>query len=128
MTTTNNDDLGIGQYLEDALPYFDAIAPMVYPSHYPPNYNGWKDPNQHAYDVVHYSMSRAVSRAMVASTTPLKLRPWLQDFDYGGDYDIPEVKAQIQATYDAGLDSWMLWSPSNRYTRAALDSIKGSDL
>jgi hypothetical protein len=48
------------------------------------------------------------------------IRPWLQDFDYGGDYDIAEVKAQIQATYDVGLDSWMLWAPSNRYTRGAL--------
>jgi hypothetical protein len=26
------DDLGIGQVLEDALPYFDAISPMAYPS------------------------------------------------------------------------------------------------
>lgn len=51
---------------------------------------------------------------------PEKLRPWLQDFDYGGNYDIAEVKAQIQATYDAGLSSWMLWAPSNRYTHGAL--------
>ena len=50
----------------------------------------------------------------------LKLRPWLQDFDYGGNYDIAEVKAQMQAVYDAGLTSWMLWSPSNRYTKGAL--------
>jgi hypothetical protein len=49
-----------------------------------------------------------------------KIRPWLQDFDYGGVYDVAEVKAQIKATYDAGLDSWMLWAPSNRYTRGAL--------
>ncbi|MBP9760175.1 MAG: hypothetical protein KBD24_02280 [Candidatus Pacebacteria bacterium] len=49
-----------------------------------------------------------------------KIRPWLQDFDYGGTYDVAEVKAQIKATYDAGLDSWMLWAPSNRYTRGAL--------
>ena len=51
----------------------------------------------------------------------LKLRPWLQDFDYGGDYDIEEVRAQIQATYDSGLNSWMLWAPSNRYTIGALE-------
>ena len=48
------------------------------------------------------------------------MRPWLQDFDYGGDYDAADVRAQIQATYDAGLNSWMLWSPSNKYTRGAL--------
>jgi hypothetical protein len=51
----------------------------------------------------------------------LKLRPWLQDFDYGGTYDAKEVRAQIQATYDAGLTSWLLWAPSNRYTKGALE-------
>ncbi|PIQ68196.1 MAG: hypothetical protein COV91_05405 [Candidatus Taylorbacteria bacterium CG11_big_fil_rev_8_21_14_0_20_46_11] len=144
MTTTNTDDLNIGQVLEKAAPYFDYIAPMVYPSHYPPNFNGWANPNEHAYDIVKYSMSRAVER-LRATTTPIalqgaeplstttkpmlypkesldiqKLRPWLQDFDYGGNYDIAEVKAQIQATYDSGLTSWMLWAPSNRYTKGAL--------
>lgn len=144
MTTTNTDDLNIGQVLEKAAPYFDFIAPMVYPSHYPPNFNGWANPNEHAYGVIKFSMDSAVRR-FLATTTPVqllgtepistttkpllyrkgswnpeKLRPWLQDFDYGGNYDIPEVKAQIQATYDAGLTSWMLWAPSNRYTRGAL--------
>jgi hypothetical protein len=49
-----------------------------------------------------------------------KLRTWIQDFDYGGDYGPTEVRAQFQATYDAGLTSWMVWSPSNRYTVDAL--------
>lgn len=143
MTATNNDDLNIGQVLERALPYFDYISPMVYPSHYPPLFNGWGNPNEHVYDVVRFSMSRAVERA-VASTTPVahfggvrvgtstpaiytkkvfdknKLRPWLQDFDYGGDYDATKVRAQIQATYDSGLNSWFLWDPKNLYTKEAL--------
>ncbi len=122
MTATNKDDLNIGQVLENALPYFDYIAPMVYPSHYPPGFNGYNNPNKHSYEVVHFSMSEAAKRTLAASTTPLKLRPWLQDFDYGGDYDVPEVRAQIKATYDSGLTSWMLWSPSNKYTKGALQS------
>lgn len=144
MTTTNTDDLNIGQVIERAAPYFDFIAPMVYPSHYPPRFNGWEDPNKHPYDVVKFSMDAAVKRFLATttvvelslvepistSTTPFlypkkawhieKLRPWLQDFDYGGNYDIAEVKAQITAVYDAGLTSWMLWAPSNRYTKGAL--------
>ena len=31
MTTTNTDDLNIGQVLERALPYFDYIAPHGIP-------------------------------------------------------------------------------------------------
>ncbi len=144
MTTTNTDDLNIGQVLEKAAPHFDYIAPMVYPSHYPPNFNGWANPNKYPYEVVKFSLDEAVKRFLATTTKvalrtaePLstttqpflypkeqwdivKIRPWLQDFDYGGNYDVKEVRAQIQAVYDAGLTSWMLWSPSNRYTRGAL--------
>ncbi|MEX1120291.1 MAG: putative glycoside hydrolase, partial [Candidatus Paceibacterota bacterium] len=167
-TAILTDDLGIGQQLERALPYFDFIAPMVYPSHYNKGFAGLSNPNTDPHKVVFTSMAAAVARTRAEETTvkafngeeifinkvtpayynennefiatsthqvssgkytkPIydaqKLRPWLQDFDYGGDYDIAEVRAQIQATYDAGLTSWMLWSPSNRYTRGALESAQ----
>lgn len=119
MTTTNTDDLNIGQYLEYALPYFDYVAPMVYPSHYPPTWNGIKNPAEKPYEVVHYSMEKAFERA---STTPEKLRPWLQDFNLGATYTAGMVRAQIKAVYDVGLDSWMLWSASNKYTAGALNA------
>jgi len=48
-----------------------------------------------------------------------KIRPWLQDFDYGGDYGYNEVRAQIDAVYRSGLDSWMIWDPANKYTKEA---------
>lgn len=149
MTTTNTDDLSIGQVIERAAPYFDFIAPMVYPSHYPDTFLGFSDPNDHPYEVVYHAMKSGVDR-MTASTTlvagffhqpefytnasgtkiatgkyvkPIygaeKLRTWIQDFDYGGDYDAADVRAEIQASYDAGVDSWMVWAPSNIYTRAA---------
>ena len=133
MTTTNKDDLNIGQLLEDALSYFDYVAPMVYPSHYPANFNGWDNPNDHVYDVVNFSMQSAYNRAVEYSeatstpafirnrVSPKQLRTWIQDFDYGGNYDISEVRAEIQASYDAGVNSWMIWSPSNRYTIGALE-------
>lgn len=166
MTTTNYDDLNIGQQLERTLPYFDYVAPMVYPSHYPAGWHGFQNPNLYPYEVVNICMETAARRAE-AKTSPIetrmsepvyetitieaasstagttttqtkkvltgeytkpqfdrnKLRPWLQDFDYGGNYDVAEVRTQIQATYDAGLHSWMLWAPSNRYTRGALESV-----
>lgn len=133
MTATNTDDLNIGQILEYALPYFDYVAPMVYPSHYPKNFNGWSNPNEHVYEVVNFSMATAYDRAELyskATSTPSgirgrvsgnQLRTWIQDFDYGGNYGVPEVRAQIQASYDAGVNSWMIWAPSNRYTVGALE-------
>lgn len=127
LTTTSNDDLGIGQVLTDATPYFDYIAPMVYPSHFASGFLNFSNPAVHPYEVVKHSLSSAVGRFLVASSTlarPLggsaKLRPWLQDFDLGANYTAEMVRAQIQATYDSGLTSWMLWDPANKYTREAL--------
>jgi hypothetical protein len=145
MTTTNFDDLSIGQVQDRAAPYFDAVAPMVYPSHYPKSFLGLGDPNDYPYKVVYHAMKSGVDR-MLSSTTPMqgflheqigtstpalynkpaytgdKLRTWIQDFDYGGDYDAADVRAQIQASYDAGVKSWMIWAPSNIYTRGALET------
>jgi hypothetical protein len=143
MTTTNYDDLSIGQVIERAAPYFDFVAPMVYPSHYPKSFLGLGNPNDYPYKVVNYAIQSGVNR-MLSSTTPMqgflherigtstpavytkpiytadKLRTWIQDFDYGGDYDATDVSNQIQASVDAGVNSWMLWAPSNIYTKAAL--------
>jgi hypothetical protein len=160
MTTTNYDDLSIGQVQDRAAPYFDFIAPMVYPSHYPNSFLGLGNPNDHPYKVVNYAMQTGVDR-MRSTTTPMqgflhepiyesnasgtpiftgqyskpaygpeKFRTWIQDFDYGGDYDAADVRAQIQASYDAGVMSWMIWAPSNIYTKAALlpaDTATASD-
>ena len=119
MTTTNYDDLNIGQVLENIAPYFDYVAPMVYPSHYPPTFQGYKNPAAHPYEIVKFSMSKAVERLAAPTSIPLKLRPWLQDFDLGATYDAVKVRAQIQAVYDSGLTSWMAWDAGNNYTRGA---------
>ena len=137
--TVLNDDLGIGQQLERAMPYFDYIMPMVYPSHYNKGFAGLKNPNDDPYTVIHKSMSEAVRRtvatstaiqtlsgAYIASSTPalytkaaypkLQQRPWLQDFDYGKDYTAADIDAQIRGTYDAGLTSWVFWDAGNKYS------------
>lgn len=121
MTATNYDDLNIGQVLERAEPYFDYISPMVYPSHYPKNYNGFANPAAKPYEVIKIAMDTAVKRLITASSSPLKLRPWLQDFDLGADYNAGMIRKQKQAVYDAGLNSWLMWSPSNKYTAEAFD-------
>jgi len=143
MTTTAQDGMNIGQVLERTLPYFDAVAPMVYPSHYPKNFIGIANPNSAPYAIVYHAMSEGVNRTLATTTTiaafdherigtstpaiyikpaysTTKLRTWIQDFDYGGDYGPKEVRAQFQASYDAGVQDWMIWAPSNRYTIDAL--------
>ena len=94
---------------------------MVYPSHYPDGFNGYANPAKHPYDIIRLSMTRGMERLMNASSTPEKLRPWIQDFDLGATYDEYMVREEKRAVYDVGLDSWMAWDPANRYTRSAYD-------
>jgi hypothetical protein len=114
------------------------VAPMVYPSHFPPYFNGWKDPNLVPYQLIKFTMSRAVLRAnkleeeesgfVKSTSTPVftptgkyahRLRPWLQNFNYGKMYTEADVRAQKKGTYDSGLTSWMMWDPTNHYTPSA---------
>lgn len=58
-----------------------------------------------------------------------RVRPWLQDFTatwVSGHipYEGEQIRAQIQAVYDAGYEEWILWNASNRYTQEGLDRVK----
>lgn len=143
LTTSAEGDLGIGQILEYALDSFDYVAPMVYPSHFGKGFNGYTKPAEYPYEVIHSSMSSAIKKAVstttrsvlvaeqpIASTSPQlytkktynmhKLRPWLQAFDLGAIYTPEMVRKQIQATYDVGLTSWMLWNAGSVYDKGGL--------
>ncbi len=66
----------------------------------------------------------------IAALEPLegieaKVRPWLQDFTATWvkghiPYGAEEIRAQIQAVYDAGYEEWILWNAANRYTEEGL--------
>jgi hypothetical protein len=94
------------------------------------------------------SLATTTSSSSVAVPTPLQpvdysslakttFRPWIQDFNLGATYTPEMVRAQINAIYDAGcapapsstprtapcsdaISGWLVWNPSNNYTRAAL--------
>lgn len=127
--TTNKDDMGLGQQLEDLAVSTNAISPMVYPSHYYPGVYGVDHPDLDPYRIVYTSMSTAVKRLedIEQSYNRAALRPWLQDFTAAylkENYQIygpKQVREQIQATYDAGVEEWLLWNAGNYYTEGALD-------
>ncbi|MGB0925368.1 MAG: putative glycoside hydrolase [Minisyncoccia bacterium] len=118
-TASRTGGLTIGQNLDDALPHFDAIAPMVYPSHYPNNYLGYANPAAHPYPIVKHEMEKAHERAKKLGLVEHNLRTWIQDFDMGAGYGVQKVQDQIRASYDAGVMSYMVWDPSNKYTKSA---------
>jgi hypothetical protein len=131
LAAINDDDLGIGQVIEDAYASFNYVCPMVYPSHYARKFLGFPNPAERPYEVVNYSIKEAGQRlndfkvgpASRSAKTKARLRPWLQDFNLGAKYDARAVEAEIKAVKDALGDQfagYMLWSPSNVYTRQAL--------
>lgn len=113
------DDMGIGQILEKAVPNFDFIAPMIYPSHYGKGYSGFENPAEHPYQVVTNTMKEGVKRIKLLGFESEKFRPWIQDFDMGTSYGKEKVTDQIKALSDIGITSYMVWDPSNTYTRTA---------
>ena len=116
MVLWRTDGLNIGQRLQDAAPHFDYIAPMVYPSHYPTGFEGYDNPAEHPYEIVYKSLVRAGKGLKDGRA---ELRPWIQDFDLGADYTPQMIRQEIQASYDAGANSWCVWNASNRYTATA---------
>lgn len=120
LTTLTLDDMGMGQKFEKVIEEVDYVCPMVYPSHYGPGNYGFGNPNAYPYEVVKNSLLDGLKKAQGSAVV---IRPWLQDFNLGSPrYGPKEVRVQIEATYDVGLEEWILWNAGNRYTREALKS------
>ncbi len=114
-------DLGIGQVWEDFSDVADVLLPMVYPSHYRGGSFGFRSPNANPYGVVRYALSDALARSRAPNTA--QIRPYLQAFTLGRRlprYTPVEIRDQIQAARDVGIESWVLWNPRSVYQRASL--------
>ena len=119
LTMIREDDMNIGQILENTIPYFDFICPMVYPSHYPPGFEGYHNPASFPYEIIKMNLLEGEERIGDAEA---KLRPWLQDFNLGAIYNKKMIELEKQAVYDSDSFGWLLWNPSSRYTEEALES------
>lgn len=108
----------IGQDIPAIAEHVDYVAPMVYPSHWGPGEYGVEDPNNQPYDIVHASLQ--VFEEAIGGTEA-RIVPWLQDFSLGAAYGPEQVRAQIEAAADLGIEEFLLWNAGSRYTRAALE-------
>jgi hypothetical protein len=119
VTSVLGDDQKIGQDMSDLAPYVDYICPMIYPSHFDAGFFDLDDPNAQPYDTIWASMD-AITAQLPGMEK--KVRPWLQDFDWGDmTYGPSEVRAQIEAAMDKGASGWMLWDADNSFTEDALE-------
>lgn len=118
MEKKGEDDMSIGQRLSDALPNFDYICPMMYPSHYPSGHLKLKNPAEHPALVIENGIAMGLP---VFTGKRARFRPWLQAFDLGATYDAAKIRAQIDAVEGNDNAGWLLWNASNRYTKAGLE-------
>jgi hypothetical protein len=117
-------DEGIGQHWESLVSTIDYSCPMMYPSHYGSGIFGLNVPDANPYKTIYESATDAIERNKNLKNAAT-LRPWIQDFTAGWvkghiNYGVNEVRAQIDALSDVGIDEYILWSPGNNYTWEAL--------
>jgi hypothetical protein len=108
----------IGQDIPAMAEHLDYVAPMIYPSHWGRGEYGVADPNRQPYDIV-----RATLEVWDEAVDGRRARvvPWLEDTTYRA-WDRPfQVREQIRAARDHGIDEWLMWNPGSRFTPSAYD-------
>jgi hypothetical protein len=99
----------------------DYLAPMLYPSHWGPGMYRVDSPIHQPYDIIKKSLA---DFQRVAQGTGVRFLPWIQDFTiYGVPYGEHEVREQLRAAKELGVEGFFLWNPNVEYTAEALDPI-----
>jgi hypothetical protein len=108
----------IGQDIPAMAEHLDYVAPMIYPSHWGPGEYGVADPNRQPYDII-----RATLEVWDEAVEGKRARvvPWLEDTTYRA-WDRPfQVREQIRAAREHGIDEWLMWNPGSTFTPEAYD-------
>lgn len=107
----------IGQPVPAIARHVDYIAPMLYPSHWVRGEYRVDHPNAQPYEIITKSLSDFQTKA---AGSGVAFNLWVQDFSIGIPYGPAEVRAQIDAARALGVDSWLLWNATVRYTPEAI--------
>lgn len=133
--TSTIDQRNVGQSYVQLSSYLDYICPMIYPSHYGDGYYGIDYPDTEPYKMIFYAMndSNRVLSDLPETGNKAQVRAWLQDFTASWlrhyiRYGAKEVRAQIDAVYDSGQTSWLLWNAAMNYTEGALMTEEEADI
>ncbi len=119
ISTSWGDSDRIGQTWEKIADHVDYICPMVYPSHYGPGYFGFDVPDARPRETVWHALKDSLKRSAPLEE-PAIIRPWLQSFTASWirgniGYGPAEIRQQIEAAAELGIDEYLLWKANNRY-------------
>lgn len=118
---SSSDDMALGQFWEAVSSEVDYVSPMMYPSHYGKGVYGLAVPDANPYKTIYESTKDSINRNNNIDS-PAIIRPWIQAFTATWvkghiNYGPNEIKEQIKAMEDLGIDEYILWSPTNRYEK-----------
>ncbi len=116
-----------GQRIELLAQHCDALSPMLYPSHFNDNFDGYSKPGNNPY----YFIYEGCRKVAAMAGRPIVVRPWLQAFRWRvSNYNEQYIVDQIKAARDAGAKGYLFWNASNDYATVlrALNGIHKRNL
>jgi hypothetical protein len=95
----------------------EALAPMVYPSHYPKGFMGFDEPGDHP-ELVRSGVRKLLALVQHGPKKPIAVvRPWIQGMPYHAPSFGPAyVAEEVSHASKAGASGWMVWNPSQNFT------------
>jgi hypothetical protein len=124
LTTSSENDMGIGQDWSMISKQVHYICPMLYPSHYSSGIYGVKNPDFQPYAIISKAISDAITKNELlkkANTEIAEIRPWYQDFTATWvkphkTYGTEDVNEQIKAAKEHGVEQFLLWNSNSNYS------------
>jgi hypothetical protein len=119
------DIMKTGQRIELLSRYCDVLSPMLYPSHFNDNFDGYSKPG----DAPYYFINEGCNRFKQRSSKAL-IRPWLQAFGWKvSNYNERYIIEQISASNNAKAQGYLFWNAANNYDTVirALKTMKGTN-
>lgn len=109
----------IGQTWRKMAKSADYMCPMIYPSHYGAGWYGYAVPDKEPYGVLAGALKEAIERNASLENPPV-IRPWIQGFTASWvkgyiNYTPKEVREQILAGKELGINEYLVWNSGNTY-------------
>ncbi|MCT2534670.1 putative glycoside hydrolase [Aquibacillus koreensis] len=121
-TATIPEAPGIGQNFLKISEHVDVISSMIYPSHWGPGYFNIPQPDTEPYRLVKEYIKAEKEKLAQLEKPPIS-RPWIQDFTASWlgsgnyiSYGKKQVEDQIRALHEQGVEEFLLWNASNKYS------------
>lgn len=101
-----------GQQIGLLAQHCDVISPMLYPSHFNDNFDGFKNPGNHPYHFILEGCRKVIE----LSGGKVIVRPWLQAFGWRvSNFNADYIREQVKGSDDSGAQGYLFWNASNKY-------------